>query len=164
MSKRKISFFISYAHKNVKAKEEFLELFQEQCAPDKLFEFQFWNDEVLKVGDKWDSAIQTALKQCDFGLLLLSPSFLGSNYITQYELPTYASGEKNCFPIMLCPIDFERHDLKGIQEIQIFRLPSKRGKQLKAFTDLKTTHRREDFVRELYMQIHDKLKSDFSCN
>lgn len=121
MNKREVKFFVSYASKNNKAKAKFMDLFLEISAPDKHFEYRLWDDENLLVGENWHDQIQLAAKSCDFGLLLVSPAFFSSKYILESEL-THFQAEKRCFPVMLAKIDFARHDIKGLQDTQIFRL------------------------------------------
>jgi hypothetical protein len=161
MNKKSVSFFVSYAHANRSAKDKFLELFLEQTGAAKRFKYSFWQDRDIAVGDDWDQSIKNAITQTDFGLLLVSPSFLGSQYITEKELPCYLeSGGKRCFPLMLAQVDFERQDLKGLEKKQIFRLDSSDFKQPRALNDLKL-RRKEQFARELFAKIDDWLMEHF---
>ena len=57
---------------------------------------------------------------------------------------------------MLAPVDFQRHDLKGLEAKQIYMLDSPDIKEKRAFNDLKT-RRKEEFVRELFAKIDDWL-------
>ena len=152
-----VSFFISYAHANRDAKIKFMELLKEQTGAARNFKYTFWEDEDIAVGDDWDNSIQGAIAKNDFGILLVSPAFLGSKYITESELPRYLEfGGKRCFPIMLAPVDFERHDLRGLEKKQIFSLVSTDFKEPRAFNDLRG-RRKEQFVRELFAKIDDWL-------
>jgi hypothetical protein len=161
MSKKPVSFFVSYAHSNRPAKEKFMELFIDQTGAAKRFEYSFWQDQDVAVGDEWDSSIQNAIRETQFGLLLVSPKFLGSQYITGHELPHYLeSGGKKCFPLMLAQVDFKRQDLKGLEEKQIYRLDSPDFKQPRAFNDLKP-RRKEQFTRELFAMIDDWLVENY---
>lgn len=161
MSKKPVSFFVSYAHANKAAKNKFMELFLEQTGAAKRFNYSFWQDQDIAVGDDWDQSIQNAITHTDFGLLLVSPAFLGSQYIKDKELPRYLeSGGKRCFPLMLSQVDFERQDLKGLEEKQIFLLDSPDFKQPRPFNDLKPK-RKEQFARELFAKIDDWLNEHF---
>lgn len=142
MRKKKVSFFISYAHANKRAMEAFFDRFKEQTAAARRFEYSYWNDRVIVPGDDWHNAIMGAIDANDFGLLLVSPAFLGSSYIQENELPHYlGKNGKRCFPVMLAPVDFNRHDLKGLEAKQIFRLDSSDFKEPRAFTELKPRRR-----------------------
>ena len=103
-----------------------------------------------------EQQIIEARDNCDFGLLLVSPSFLASKFITENELPIFLSGEKGSIPVMLQPVDFDRHDLKGLEKQQIFRLDFEGFKEPRAYGECKK-HRRDTFVTELFKAIEDKL-------
>ncbi len=144
MSKPQVNFFVSYAHANNSAKAQFMALFNEQTAAAKHFDYQFWSDKELQIGSDWRESINTALTETDFGLLLVSPAFLGSKFIVEHELPIYLSHRgKRCFPVMLAPVDFERHDLHGLQDKQIFRLDSGDFKAPRAFSELRSKRKAE---------------------
>lgn len=160
MAKKPVKFFVSYAHANHRAKEQFMALLSEQTAISKRFDYQCWSDKDLCVGDDWRQSIQRALAETDFGLLLVSPAFLASKFIVEQELPTYlAHGGKRCFPVMLAQVDFERHDLKGLQDKQIYRLHSADFSTPRAFTDLKG-QRRAEFAHGVFAQIDDWLAAN----
>lgn len=160
MSKQQVKFFVSYAKRNHGAKEQFMALFTEQTAVAKRFDYQLWSDKDLYVGDDWCQSIQRALAESDVGLLLISPAFLASKFIVEQELPTYlAHGGKRCFPVMLAPVDFDRHDLKGLQDKQIYRLHSADFNAPRAFTDLKTK-RKAEFAHGVFAQIDDWLAAN----
>lgn len=81
---------------------------------------------------------------------------MASKFITEKELPTFASGEKPLIPVMLNPIDLARHDLKGLEKKQIFRLDYDGFKEPRAYVDCKK-QRRDTFVLELFKSIEEKL-------
>jgi hypothetical protein len=161
--KKKIKFFVSYARANKDLAARFLEKFREQATPSKSYEYVFWRDTNLLVGEKWHDQIQEALKECDLGLLLISPAFLGSQYIDQQELPNFTGVDaKPVIPVMLQPVDFERHDLKGLQDSQIFRLERPRFRSPKSYGEC-TGLQRDQFAQELFRQVEarlDNLKGD----
>lgn len=112
----------------------------------------------LIVGEDWDEQITEAITKCDMGLLLISPAFLASNYITKKELPSFVAGAKPSVPVMLQPVDFELHDLKGLQKQQIFRFDYEGFKEPRAYGECKG-QRRAAFALELFRQIEKKLES-----
>ena len=96
---------------------DFSENFENKPTPSKQYHYTFWRDNDILVGEKWHEEIQHALGRCDVGLVLVSPAFLGSQYIQDHELPEFVKGgDKPVIPVMLQPIDLERHDLKGLQQ------------------------------------------------
>lgn len=157
MKKRKVSFFVSYAQANKSLASNFLEKYEEQISPSKFYNYNLWRDTGILVGENWHNEIQSALAECDLGILLISPRFLSSAYIKESELPTFiGSRPKPVIPVMLQPISLDRHDLKGIQEHQIFRLDADRFKHPRAYAECKT-NRKDDFVRELFRQVEFRL-------
>ena len=154
--KKKINFFVSYAHSNKTLANSFLEKLREMLAPSKKHEYVLWRDTGLEVGEDWENQISEAIDNCDFGLLLVSPGFLASKFISEHELPLFVSGEKPSIPVMLQPIDFSRHDLKGLERKQIFRLDYDGFKEPRAYGECKN-QRRDTFVLELFRAIEDKL-------
>ncbi|SOD19113.1 toll/interleukin-1 receptor domain-containing protein [Nitrosomonas ureae] len=134
--KKKVTFFVSYAHRNKSLANDFLEKLNDALAPSKKHDYSLWKDTSLVIGEDWEAQIIEARDKCDFGLLLISPAFLASKFITEKELPTFASGEKPSIPVMLNPIDFELHDLKGLEKKQIFRLDYEGFKEPRAYLDV----------------------------
>jgi len=155
--KNKITVFVSYARANRDLATRFLKKFKEQAAPSKLYQYVFWRDNDILVGEKWHDEIQVALAQCDVGLVLISPAFLGSQYIQEHELPKFLkSGGKSVIPVLLQPIDVDRHDLKGLQRTQIFRLDRPRFILPKAYGECSGAQR-DQFALELFRQVEARL-------
>lgn len=155
--KHKINYFVSYAHKNKVIVKSFIEKLDDVLAPSKNFEYSRWQDTDLIVGEDWKNQILEAIAKCEFGLLLISPAFLASRFIAKSELTKFVSGEKASVPVMLQPVDFERHDLKGLEKKQIFRFPQYGPGTPKAYSECKS-HRRDAFILELFRQIERKLE------
>ena len=98
MSKRTIRYFVSYAHADEPLPERLLAELRKQLGACKDYHFVPWRDTGLLIGEKWHDEIQNAVRDCDFGLLLLSPAFLGSRYIGDHELPDFVNSKKPCLP------------------------------------------------------------------
>lgn len=155
--KKKITVFVSYARANRDLATRFLEKFKEQAAPSKHYHYAFWRDADILVGEKWHEEIQKALAQCDVGLVMISPAFLGSQYIQDHELPKFfTSVGKSVLPVLLQPIDLDRHDLKGLQRTQIFRLDRPRFASPKAYGECSSAQR-DQFALELFRQVEVRL-------
>lgn len=162
--KLKLSFFVSYARANKSMATRLLEKYKEQIGASKFYDYRLWQDTEILAGEKWHQEIQNALAQCDLGIILLSPSFLGSTYIKESELPIFTGNDaKLVIPVMLQPISFDRHSLMGIQEYQIFRLDADGFKEPRSFGECKAP-RQDDFVRELFNQIELRLDKYFRQN
>jgi hypothetical protein len=155
--KKTVPFFISYAHANRTLADHLLDRLREQMIPSRSYEYRLWRDTAILVGEDWDAEIKAALKESDLGLLLLSPAFLGSPYITGIEWPHFLNEGKPVIPVMLEPVDFKRHDLHGLEAKQIFRCnPNPRAGELRAYADCDTKGRRR-FCEELFSQIEQRL-------
>jgi hypothetical protein len=159
-SKRTVRYFISYAHADGSRPDQLLAELRKQFDGCAGYKYVAWSDLTLLPGEKWHGEIKSALSACDFGLLLVSPSFFGSRYIKEHELPTFINGEKPCVPVALCRIDFDNQDLKGLADVQVFRLKGARGRS-KTFGECTSADQREKFVHELYLQIRARLDKLF---
>lgn len=160
-SKRVVRYFLSYAHDDGKLPDKLLTELDKQLRACKDFTFRRWQDTDILPGEKWHEEIQKAAKECDFGLLLVSPAFLGSKYISEHELPLFVSGAKPCVPVGLCRIDFGNHDTKGLSESQIYLHATPNGRTRKYFADC-TGKQAADFALGLFTQIKARLSKLFT--
>jgi hypothetical protein len=152
--RKRVTMFVSYAHANQELAGRFVAQFKEYTRPSKAYQYNIWLDADLLVGENWDQEIKKALDKCDLGLLLISASFIGSNYITSVELNLLKT--KPIIPVLLWPVDFDRHDLKGLQEKQIFRYNKPGFLRPKAYGQC-TTKQRVEFMLELFQQVERRL-------
>ena len=83
--------FVCYSHKD----EEWKNRLRQMLTPflrDGDLELQLWSDDVgIQPGDKWHEEIQSALKSAGVAVVLVSASFLESEYIMNHELPEITS-------------------------------------------------------------------------
>jgi hypothetical protein len=157
VTKKDVKLFVSYARANKMLAANLLTRFRQQVGASKRYRYMFWRDGHILVGEEWHQAIQRALDDCRLGLLLVSPAFLGSQYIAEHELPRFVgAGGKPVVPVMLQPVDLERHDLKGLRSKQLFRLDRPRFSRPKAYADC-TGAQRDQFAQELFRQVEDRL-------
>ena len=154
--KRKVRLFISYAQKAAGAAESFCAAFEEYCACSKKYAYEFWRDVNLLPGEKWEEEISRQLAVCDGGLLLISPSFLNSAFIARVELPALMRPDKVLIPVGLLKINLERHDLRGLEERQSFRLNPRGGKGARYWDELGKKSRAE-FVDSLFTALEKRL-------
>ncbi len=125
--------------------------------PAAKYHYVFWQDSGILPGENWKNEIQQMLEKCSLGLLLISPAFLGSKFIEQEELPKLLGHRtKAIIPVMVKMVNLKRHNLKGIEEYQIFRLKTEGSKNLKSFAQCGTSQR-SDFIYELFDQVEARL-------
>ena len=154
--KRVVRFFLSYAHENEKLAEKLLKEFRIQFKPSRRYELEIWIDRNIMVGEHWHKRIQSAIKDCDFGLLLVSPAFLGSDYIGEHELPHFVGeGKKPVIPVGLIRVDFGNHDLKGLGQHQIFL------KSGQFYENQRATEDQRAFVHDLFLEAEKRLNQWF---
>ena len=152
-----VQFFVSYAHKDEDYSTAFIEEFKEMSAPSAKYEYDFWQDTEILPGENWKGEIKEVLENCNLGLLLISPAFLGSKFIDEEELPEFLGDKsKPIIPIMLKMVNLKRHNLKGIDNTQIFRLKVDGLRKLKSFAQCSQSQR-ADFIFELFDKVEARL-------
>lgn len=105
-----ISFFVSYAHSDEAFKDELLEFLSPLKRANQI---KLWNDRAIIVGNKWSDEIIKALEECEVILLMLSPSFLASDYINDVEIvkamERHKQNKLRIIPIMIKQCDLKSH-------------------------------------------------------
>lgn len=78
--------FISYSHNA--EDQKYLQELQTHLKPWARTTLQdTWSDQRIKPGENWHERIQDALEATAVAILLVSPDFLASDYISRHELP-----------------------------------------------------------------------------
>ncbi len=147
-NKPKVTIFFSYAHDDSAIKESFFDKIRDRLKTSKEYHFSFSSDRDILTGERWHDEIQAMIERCDFGLLLLSTSFLGSKYIEQHELPHLLN---KCLPVALEILDLQYQNLKGLNEKQIFFFKNK------AFLEVRGPNQTR-FINELAANIEERVK------
>ena len=116
--------FVSYAHEDAALKDQLLKgLSTYSSQLDHPVEF--WTDEEITLGADWHQTIINELKQCNAGLLLLSPAFFRSTYINKNEVTTLLQRAKEegvtLLPVMLGFVDFDLMPKQVLLDYQAFR-------------------------------------------
>lgn len=159
-NRRKINIFISYSHKTKKISTDFIDRFFDYIEPSKKHEYSYWMDTTdLVIGKDWTNQIeQKAIKECDCGLLLISPSFLSSKYIIEKELKSLLEENKKIVPVALRKIDMNLHDLKGLEKYQIFFYDKKNKNNPKAYSEFSSEKDKEQFIGLLFQKLEQLLE------
>jgi hypothetical protein len=160
--KKTVRYFVSYAHDDGALPGHLLRELAKHLRACADFEFQRWHDTDLLLGEKWHEEILRAITDCDFGLLLVSPSFLGSKYIGEHELPPFLNGGKLCLPVALCPLDLGIHDMRGLEDFQIFHYKPDGAEPARAFSEFDGRDA-AGFALALFQQIHARLKKNLEA-
>lgn len=148
------SLFLSWCHQDIDAKQALLDQVQLDCLAGA--RLSWWEDSHLRLGEDWRRQILGRLDDCDYGLLLLSPSFFSRRFILEEELPRLLGpGVDKVLPVMLkrVPLDGSR-DLHGVETRQVFT-----GAGGRCFTETRGPGR-ERFTLDLATEIRRRVLSD----
>ena len=68
-----------------------------------------WNDTQLIPGNRWEEEIHHQLKKASIAVLLVSADFLASKFISEVELPSILTSERerglDVIPVFVSPAD-----------------------------------------------------------
>ena len=84
--------FSSYSHKDEDWKDRLvtqLGVLQKQSA------LEIWDDRRIQGGKEWLPEIENALQSANLAILLISPTFLTSNFIMEKEVPCCWNAGRN---------------------------------------------------------------------
>ncbi|MEK6260574.1 MAG: toll/interleukin-1 receptor domain-containing protein [Planctomycetota bacterium] len=110
-----IRLFVSYSHLDRKWFKKLRPLLKFRDSTTTSAEF--WHDNELKAGERWDKEIRDELEQMDVFLCLVSYHFLQSDYISEVEMKTALTREKAhktiIVPLIIC--DMDERDIKHLK-------------------------------------------------
>lgn len=89
------TIFISYSHKDVEYKNEVEVTLKGLKNTFPELEFEFWADDKIKAGDKWQEEISTALNKSAVAILIASRNFIASDFIMKTEVPSILKNAEN---------------------------------------------------------------------
>lgn len=168
--KQVVTYFVmlSLAPELMPITDDLLKRLQKHFGYTAGFRIVKWSARDIEVGADWHAQIQQAIAECDFGLMLVSPEFLGSSYIQEQELPKFIApdgsapvGAKIAVPVALAPfsMDKKRSELRGIEHRQIF-FGNARGKPV-AYSQCSNPRARDEFALRLYERIMRLIENKF---
>lgn len=113
--------FISYSHADAK----WLEQLQVHLAPlERNGLIERWDDELIAPGDRWRQEISKGLAQARVAILLVSPTFMASEFIQSQELPALLSAAQrdglSILPVIISPCL-----MGGLAEFQAVNPPNR---------------------------------------
>src|SRR5687768_4398729 len=113
-----IHLFYSYSHVDKRFRkqlEDHLALLKRQEV------IQAWHDRMIGAGQEWKGAIDQHLEESSIILLLISASFLASDYCYDVEmkraLERHEANEARVIPIILRPVDWSGAPFSKLQAI-----------------------------------------------
>ena len=141
--------FISYSHEDDKLLKELLEQLE---LYKQIGILDIWSDKMIKPGEEWREEIERAIASAKVAVLLISSSFLASQFIREIELPLMlAAAEKKgtiIMPVIVRPCNFADTELSKFQAVND---PSK------PLTMLAGRYRKEEFWAKLANKIKEVI-------
>jgi len=126
MTNVKVKVFFSYSHEDEKLRDEL----EKHLKPlERQNKIETWHDRKIDPGTDWRKELDAQLNSADIILLLVSPSFVHSDfcYCTELEQARkrHDAGEARIIPIFLRPLDLEALEGTPLQTLQGLPEPSK---------------------------------------
>ena len=142
--------FISYSHKD----KEWLEKLQTMLKPLVRKKLAVWDDTNIKAGAKWKDKIEEALAAAKVAVLLVSPNFLGSDFIAEHELPPLLeAAEKQGLVILWVYVNSCLYDETEIKDYQAAHDISK---PLNSLTPAEQDHVLADVCRKIKAAVNPR--------
>jgi hypothetical protein len=115
--------FISYCHKDVKFLNELLTHLKPLERAGLVAK---WSDQQIAPGSKWFAEIQAALGRAKVAVMMVTPSFLASDFIDEHELgPLLKEAEKSGVRILWIPVRACNYKQTPLEKYQAVISPDK---------------------------------------
>lgn len=126
MTNVKVKVFFSYSHEDEKLRDEL----EKHLKPlERQNKIETWHDRKIDPGTDWRKELDAQLNSADIILLLVSPSFVHSDFCYCTELKQarkrHDAGEARIIPIFLRPLDLGALEETPLQTLQGLPEPSK---------------------------------------
>lgn len=118
MAREALNLFISYSHQDAALRRE---LDEHLALLEREGKIRTWHDRKISAGDDWRGQIDGQLETAEVVLLLVSSSFLASDYCFDVEatraLERHALGEAQILPVIARPCDWATAPFAEIQAL-----------------------------------------------
>jgi hypothetical protein len=114
--------FISYSQHD----RGWVEKLRTMCAPMSS-DVDLWEDSRIKPGEKWREAIQEVLDTATVAVLMVSPEFLKSDFITENELPSLLAAAQSAreLKVLWIAVEHSMYKLTAIEQYQCVNNPAR---------------------------------------
>ena len=163
--KEKVKYFICYSSENAALVANLMNHLTAHLNLSKDYTFEGWSDGDIILGTDWHERIQRAIRDCDMGFLLVSPSFFSSEYIKEHELPHFLTKSPQGITIHkpIVPVGIQHlnlnGDLRGVEKTQIYRYQLRPGSRMRFYDECKTKTDKNHFAAALANKIITKINS-----
>ena len=124
-----LKIFISYAHNDQDYFDVFFPELSSNCREPVI-----WVDRKIPVGSDWFSEIQNAIDTSAMAILLVSPSFLGSNFIMEHEWKRLTAVRNSNPKFALVPILFRDVNISRIEHLNGIQFFNASGEKYQVFS------------------------------
>src|SRR4029078_9668247 len=118
----KPNVFISYSRKDQQWVDR-LKVHLQVVARD----MDIWDDSRIRAGDRWEDAVQDALRRADVALLLVSADYLASDFTSNVEVPALLGRRQTeglrVIPLIVRPCMW--HEISWLRSIQFWQRDAK---------------------------------------
>jgi hypothetical protein len=152
-----VNGFVSYSHDDCGL---FCEFRPHLRALERVFGMRFWSDHRISAGYRWDATVRREISCAQVFVLLVSPAFIGSDYIFDQEIAAIRDRKKSD-EVLVLPVILERCSWQwlcgALQAVPI----DPDGRRIKPIADWRPRKNGFDRARE---QIEEALRNHYGLD
>jgi hypothetical protein len=152
--------FQSYAHADQADAESLVVRLKQNFDASVSIRCMVWDDRQILIGSNWEESIKQVMAHADYGLLLVSPASMASNFIQRIEIPSLLASSKLLL-VGLRPVDFRTQLPPALQDLQVFLHKTAKGNEL-FYTECQTGPQKDAFALGLYKALRARLSFDMT--